>query len=49
MGRDPESYPNLRGNPHTPAHLRGAGPRRVRGRTAEPAERAALWPRLVDL
>lgn len=49
LPKNPQWYPNVVARPETTVRLRGEGVRRVRARTAEPAERAALWPRLVDL
>ena len=49
LPKNPQWYANLRTNPDTTVRLRGEAVRRVRARTADPAERAALWPRLVDL
>ena len=45
---DPQWYRNLRAHPDTQVQIR-AEVRRVRARTATPEERAALWPRLLDL
>lgn len=49
LPRNPQWYPNLLAHPETTVRLRREGVRRVRARTAEPAERAELWPRLVEL
>ncbi|MET0839086.1 MAG: nitroreductase family deazaflavin-dependent oxidoreductase [Marmoricola sp.] len=49
LPRNPQWYPNLLAHPDTEVRLRGEGVRRVRARVAEGEERAALWPRLVDL
>lgn len=46
---DPQWFRNLLVTPETTIHLPRRGVRRVRARVADPAERAALWPRLVDL
>ena len=45
----PQWYRNLLVTPDTTVELRGEGARAVRARVASPTERAALWPRLVDL
>lgn len=49
LPKDPQWFANLLAHPETTVRLRQEGPRRVRARIAEPAERAALWPRLVEL
>lgn len=49
LPKNPQWYPNLVAHPDTTVHLRGEGVRRVRARTADPVERAELWPRLVEL
>ena len=49
LPKNPQWYPNLMANPDTTVRLRKEGVRRVRARLAEPAERAELWPRLVEL
>lgn len=49
LPKDPQWLPNLVAHPDTAVRLRGEGVRRVRARVAGPEERAALWPRLVDL
>ncbi|MFC7495179.1 MULTISPECIES: nitroreductase/quinone reductase family protein [unclassified Nocardioides] len=49
LPKNPQWYPNLVANPDTAVQLRKEGVRRVRARVAGPDERAALWPRLVDL
>lgn len=46
---NPQWYENLQTHPETTVQLRGEGVRRVRARTADPEERARLWPRLVEL
>lgn len=46
---DPQWYRNLVARPATTVRLRGEGVRAVQARVATDAERAALWPRLVDL
>lgn len=48
MANDPQWYRNLMAHPDTQVQVRSEV-RRVRARTASPDERAALWPRLVDL
>ena len=48
MAKDPQWYRNLMANPDTQVQIRG-DVRRVRVRTASPEERAALWPRLVEM
>jgi F420H(2)-dependent quinone reductase len=48
LPRNPQWYANLRARPDTIVHLPGEA-RAVRARTADAEERAALWPRLVDL
>lgn len=48
MAKDPQWYRNLLAHPDTTVQVR-AERRAVRARTASPEERAALWPRLVDL
>ena len=49
LPKNPQWFPNLQAQPETVVHLRQEGVRRVRARVAEGEERAALWPRLVDL
>ncbi|QYJ02932.1 nitroreductase family deazaflavin-dependent oxidoreductase [Nocardioides panacisoli] len=49
LPRHPQWYHNLRANPETEIHLPRRGRHPVRARVTEPAERAALWPRLVEL
>lgn len=49
LPRHPQWYRNLRASPDAEVVLKGEGRRRVRARVADDAERAALWPRLVDL
>jgi deazaflavin-dependent oxidoreductase (nitroreductase family) len=49
LPRNPQWFANLVANPDTSVHLRKERARPVRARVAEPGERAALWPRLVDL
>jgi F420H(2)-dependent quinone reductase len=49
LPKNPQWYPNLVAQPDVVVRLRKEGVRRVRARTAGPEEKAALWPRLVDL
>jgi deazaflavin-dependent oxidoreductase (nitroreductase family) len=49
LPKDPQWFRNLLATPETTVELRGEGVRRVRARVADPDERAALWPRLVEL
>ena len=49
LPKHPQWFHNLTAHPETTVELRGEGARAVRARTADPDERAALWPRLVDL
>lgn len=49
LPRNPQWYLNLLAHPDVTVRLRQEGVRRVRARAANPEERAALWPRLVDL
>ena len=49
LPRNPQWFHNLVANPETTVALKGERSRAVRARVAEPDERAALWPRLVDL
>lgn len=48
MAKDPQWYRNLLGHPDTQVQI-GRAVRLVRARTASPEERAALWPRLVEM
>jgi deazaflavin-dependent oxidoreductase (nitroreductase family) len=48
LPKNPQWYPNLVANPDTTVQIRTER-RAVRARTASPEERAALWPRLVEL
>ncbi|HEY2167416.1 MAG TPA: nitroreductase family deazaflavin-dependent oxidoreductase [Jatrophihabitantaceae bacterium] len=45
---NPQWYLNTKANPDVEVRV-GTSVRRMRARTADAAERAALWPRLVDL
>jgi len=49
LPKNPQWYPNLVAHPDTTVRVRKEGVRRVRARTADAAERAELWPRLVEL
>lgn len=49
LPKNPQWYPNLVAQPDTTVRIKKEGVRRVRARTADPDEKAALWPRLVDL
>ncbi|WP_296603741.1 nitroreductase family deazaflavin-dependent oxidoreductase [Nocardioides sp.] len=49
LPKNPQWYPNLMAQPDVTVELRGEGVRTVRARTADPRERAELWPRLVAL
>lgn len=49
LPKNPQWYPNLMAAPDTVVHLKGEMNRRVRARTASPAEREVLWPKLVAL
>jgi deazaflavin-dependent oxidoreductase (nitroreductase family) len=49
LPKDPQWLHNLVANPDTEVHVPREGKRRVRARVADAQERAALWPRLVDL
>jgi len=49
MSKNPQWFGNLQANPDTRVHLRGERGRPVRARVASPAEKAELWPRLVDM
>lgn len=48
MAKDPQWYRNLQAHPDTQVQI-GREVRRVRARTASSEERAALWPRLVEM
>jgi deazaflavin-dependent oxidoreductase (nitroreductase family) len=49
LPKNPQWYPNLLAHPDTRVRLRKEGFRTVRAREAVGDERAALWPRLVEL
>ena len=49
LPKHPQWFHNVRARPDTEVHLPRRGRHRVSARVAEPAERAALWPRLVEL
>ena len=49
LPKHPQWFHNLVAAPETTVSLRGERDRPVRARVAGPEERAALWPRLVDL
>ena len=49
LPKNPQWYANLLAHPDTTVSLKGQWQRQVRARTVSPDERAALWPRLVDL
>ena len=49
LPKNPQWYPNLVAHPDTTVRVRKEGVRRVHARTADAAERAELWPRLVEL
>ena len=49
LPKNPQWFHNLVAHPETTVALKGERRRPVRARVADPAERAALWPRLVDL
>jgi len=48
LPKNPQWYANLTATPETSVQIKGEK-RAVRARTATADERAALWPRLVDL
>lgn len=48
LPKDPQWYRNLMATPDTKVQIL-AEHRKVHARTADPVERAALWPRLVEL
>jgi F420H(2)-dependent quinone reductase len=49
LPKNPQWYANLLAHPDTAVSLKGQRDRPVRARPAAAEERAALWPRLVDL
>jgi deazaflavin-dependent oxidoreductase (nitroreductase family) len=49
LPKNPQWLANLAAHPNTRISLKGQRNRPVRARVATPEERAALWPRLVDL
>ncbi|MGY2875179.1 F420H(2)-dependent quinone reductase [Marmoricola sp. URHA0025 HA25] len=49
LPNNPQWFPNLVASPDTRVHLRKERGRPVTARVASGEERAALWPRLVDL
>jgi len=49
LPKNPQWYANLLAHPDTTVSLKGERDRPVHARTATADERAALWPRLVDL
>jgi len=49
LPKDPQWFHNLVASPDTAVHLRGRRGVPVHARVAGPDERAALWPRLVEL
>lgn len=49
LPKDPQWVANLRATPDTTVHVRGERARPVRARVVDEAERAELWPRLVEL
>lgn len=49
LPKNPQWYANLMHTPDTTVRIAREGHRNVRAREALGAERAALWPRLVDL
>lgn len=49
LPKNPQWFHNLRAHPDTTIHLRGKRARKVTARVAEPAEKAVLWPRLVEV
>jgi len=49
MPKNPQWFANLTAHPDTRVHLRGERDRAVRARVASAAEKAELWPQLVDM
>jgi deazaflavin-dependent oxidoreductase (nitroreductase family) len=49
LPKNPQWYFNLVANPQTRIHVKGQRNLDVSAHVASPEERAALWPRLVDL
>ncbi|MDN4160804.1 nitroreductase family deazaflavin-dependent oxidoreductase [Nocardioides abyssi] len=49
LPKHPQWYRNLLASPETQVAVKGERSRAVRARVAGPEERAALWPRLVEL
>ena len=49
LPKNPQWYTNLVARPETTVHLPRRGVRHVRARPASAAERAKLWPRLLEL
>jgi deazaflavin-dependent oxidoreductase (nitroreductase family) len=49
LPKNPQWYANLLAQPDTRVSIKGDMHRRVRARVTTPAERAELWPRLVEL
>jgi len=49
LPKNPQWFHNLVAGPETTVSLKGERNRKVRARVADAEERAALWPRLVDL
>jgi deazaflavin-dependent oxidoreductase (nitroreductase family) len=49
LPKNPQWYANLEAEPVTTVEIKKEGVRHVRARTADADERAALWPRLVDI
>lgn len=49
LPKNPQWFHNLMARPETTVSLKGERNRKVRARVADAEERAALWPRLVDL
>jgi deazaflavin-dependent oxidoreductase (nitroreductase family) len=49
LPEDPQWFHNLVATPDARVHVKKEGSRAVRARVADAAERAELWPRLVEL